>query len=515
MKKIKLKLSVAFTLLLSFVIISCSEDDDNTADIINPYVVSFNPTQGVEGVYTSSDLVLTFNESVIKGEGNITITTDVESGKQVIDMTSDAVTIGNVGRVVTINPQDFLSGRDYKVVISQGAVKDLAGNLFGGVSDSDMWEFKTGGNTGDLDAPEISTLYPADGVTDGTVVMLTLTFNEDVKTSAGNFVIYNASDVAVATIDAESEDVTVHGAEITIALTKALDFGTAYYVNFDAGVVKDVAGNPFAGITDKTTWNYTTTAGSGSELIVHMPFDGNLNDVSGNMFNAFLGQRENEDAVDVSFEQDATRGSVINFPAGAFAVLPKHDLLRPSETQDFSINLWVKIATGTDSDPVLIGNSDWGSGSNPGILLCTDDAHEYAPGNGTDHGWIVNLAGDPKNDFRMDWKAADTSPQAPSITDGEWHMITMVLDQVNKDLRVYLDGKEYRNDVEASYHDLSTISGPLYDVTKDYPWTIWEDATGKYNAGDDRRAALTGLMDELTIYNKALSADDIAALLSK
>ncbi|MFK5974720.1 MAG: Ig-like domain-containing protein [Flavobacteriaceae bacterium] len=502
----------ASILMVLTITISCSDDDELDGDIINPYVISYNPVSGVGGVDLSSDLVLTFDNIIEKGSGNITITADVPEATQVIDINSDQVTITNVGRILTINPQDFLSGRDYNIVIDAGIVKDTAGNLYFGMPDNEAWTFTSGGNAGDTEAPEIAQLLPMDDATDATVTSIKLTFNEDVKAGSGNIVVYDSSDVAVATVDIEGASVTIDGADIMVALIPSLSFGQDYYVKIEAGVIKDIAGNGFSGFTDATSWSFTTTAGSATDLVLHLPFDTDMKDISGNKFDAIIGATA---IADVEFIDDATRGQVVRFNAGAFATFPKHDLLRPSNTQDFSINLWIKLA-GTDSDPVIIGNKDWGSGGNPGWLLCTDDGHEYAPGNGTDHGWIINVAGNPKQDGnRLDWRAAACDPQAPSISDDVWHMATLVYDQTNGELSTYIDGVEFNSTTEPERTDLTQLAGSLYDEVNDYPLTLWEDGTGAYNAGDDRRAAMTGLMDELKYYNKALTIDEITALLSE
>jgi Big-like domain-containing protein/concanavalin A-like lectin/glucanase superfamily protein len=510
MKNIKSKLFYyifAGTALMLFAVnISCEKEEDEVGDIVNPYVISYNPVPGVGGVDLSSNLVLTFDDIIEIGTGSITITVaDVPSATQVIDVTSDKVTLSNVGRIMTINPQDFLSGREYKVVIEQGIVRDTIGNAYFGMPDGENWTFTSGGNPGDLDAPAIAELSPAAGSTDAAITSLGLSFNEDVKEGTGNITVYNGGGVAVATIDVEGGLLSIDGSSISIPLADPLNFGEGYYVIVDNGAIKDIAGNPFAGYADSGDWAFTTTAGSGSELVFHLPMDTDLKDDSGNKFDAVLGPTA---SAAVDFVDDATRGSVARFNAGAYAILPKHDLLRPSDTQSFSINLWLKLA-GTDSDPAIIANKDWGSGGNPGWLLCTDDGHEYAPGNGTDHGWIVNNAGNPKMDGnRMDWKAAGTTPQAPALSDDQWHMATMVWDQNNKVLEVYIDGVRYG---DTSY-DLSVLTGSLWDEVNDYPLTLWEDGTGGYNASDDRRAAMTGLMDELSYYNKVLTPDDIATL---
>ncbi len=492
--------------VLTLIAFSCKDDEESTGDIINPYVVSYNPVSGVDGVATNSNLILTFDDIVVKGEGNITITTDIEQGKQVIDVNSDAVTIGNVGRIMTINPSDFLSGRSYQVVLDAGLVKDLAGNSYFGMPDEEEWIFSTAGNTGDLEAPELESVFPVDDETAAPVFMLELTFNEPVRAASGSIIIYNSNDQPVLTIDAESGAVVANQSKLSITLPQSLEFGKNYYVKFDAGVIKDVAGNNFAGITDKTSWNFTTTAGSGSELVVHLPLDEDLGDVSGNRFDAVLGSTATANIV---FVEDATRGKVANFLPGAFAQLPRHDLLRPG-SESFSFNLWVKIP-GIASDPSIISNKDWSGGSNPGFVLCIDDGDTYVPGNGVEHGWLLNCADNPKT-ARVDWRAATCNPPAPALSDDAWHMVTVVFDRTAQELSVFIDGQEYGNSGVDTFSDLSLIPDELYDVNNDYPITLFEDGRGIYNAGSDTRSQMTGLMDELTIYNKALTANEVKTL---
>ncbi|HUH45503.1 MAG TPA: Ig-like domain-containing protein [Arenibacter sp.] len=492
-------------LILFTIIGSCDEavlKDD--LDITNPYVISYNPVSGVDGVALNSNLVITFDDIVFKGEGKIRITTDIEEANQIIDVNDAAVTLSNVNRVMTIKAQDFMSGREYQVVLDKGIVRDSVGNRYFGMPDNEIWKFKTGGNPDDTDAPELLATSPVNGDSGAGIFSFELQFNEDVKTGTGNFVIHDAvSDAVVHTIDALGEGITVKGKSITVKYPAPLAFGAAYYVQFGAGVVKDVAGNSYTGFADGTSLNFTTVAGSATDLVLHLPFDTDLRDVSGNKFDASLGATA---TAAVEFVNDPDRGSVIKFNAGSYATLPTHPLLRSvTPTDDFSVNFWVKTGA-IGSDPILIGNSDWSSGSNPGWLVCIDNADVYPA---TGKGWIVKAAPDPKGDFRFDWRASEVSPMAPGIADDQWHMITVVFDRTNAVLYVYRDGEEYK----IADQDISRLNnGPLYDVTTDYPINIWEDGKGVYNANSTTRMNLTGFMDDLRIYNKALTPLEVTDL---
>ncbi len=483
---------------------SCKEENDYTTDSSNPTVVSYFPVSGDEDVSLSGNLVLTFDEEVKIGEGSIIITCETDT--QEIDVNSDEVVIGDNERVITVDPEDFSADQVYSVEIEQGAFTDLMGNKYMGM-DTVEWTFTSRSEQTSMQVFEFS---PEDGSVDASLFNLSMTFTIDVeKGEEGNITIYNYEGDVVDEFAISDQSVTVSGKMVALRLSTLLDFSTGYYVNVDAGAIVDDNGNEFEGISDSTTWNFTTTEGSNSDLVVYIPFDDDFSDESGNQFDAYMGTTA---TVDPEFVYDDDRGKVVLFNSGSYAQLPKHDLLRPAEDQDFSCNLWVKLQ-GIGSDPAIFANSDWGSGSNPGILLCTDDGDTYTPG-GDGTGWIVNLAGSNEGSGRLDWKAKLSDPQAPSISDNEWHMVSMVLDQTNKTLHVYIDGTEYVSETASTY-DLSTLSGSLYDETNDYPFTLWEDGTGTYNSGSDTRKELSGYMDDLRIYNKALSKEEIESLFNK
>lgn len=109
----------------------------------------------------------------------------------------------------------------------------------------------------------------------------------------------------------------------------------------------------------------------------------------------------------------------------------------------------------------------------------------------------------------MDWRAGEMTPQAPALADEQWHMVTVVVNQATKILHVYIDGKEYFRENHATSRDLNTLTGALWDEVNDYPFTIWEDGTGVYNAGSDTRKMLDGYVDDIRYYNKALTAEEV------
>ncbi len=118
---------------------------------------------------------------------------------------------------------------------------------------------------GDSDPPTVSAYSPVDdasavGVNDN----LVLTFNEAVDAESGgnnDIVIKLTSDNSIfETIDAMDAKVTGSGtATITINPSGTFAANTGYYVQIGADAFDDAFGNSYAGISNTTTWNFTTS----------------------------------------------------------------------------------------------------------------------------------------------------------------------------------------------------------------------------------------------------------------
>lgn len=104
-------------------------------DATAPTVTTFSPADEAKSVAISANIVITFNEAVQVGTGNIVLKTS--AGETVA--TYNAANRANLsisGNTLTINPTANLSyNTAYKVEIAAGSIKDIAGNLYVGVSD--------------------------------------------------------------------------------------------------------------------------------------------------------------------------------------------------------------------------------------------------------------------------------------------------------------------------------------------------------------------------------------------
>jgi phosphodiesterase/alkaline phosphatase D-like protein len=126
------------------ILISAGAATDSTP----PGLSSLTPADNANSVAINSNLVVGFNELVQAGTGTITIfRASDNSAVEVIDIQDTVV----AGAGVTVNPSaDLEYETSYYVQISVGAIEDLAGNQFAGISDANTWNFTT------IEAPDLT-----------------------------------------------------------------------------------------------------------------------------------------------------------------------------------------------------------------------------------------------------------------------------------------------------------------------------------------------------------------------
>lgn len=131
---------------------------------------------------------------------------------------------------------------------------------------------------GEADNPTIVSLSPTDDATDvSPTTNLVITFSAAVDAEAGaanNIDIHKASDDSlIESIDAQDGKVTGGGTDtITIDPEATLEAGVGYYVLIGEDAFDDLDSNSFAGISDKTVWNFTIAAEGGGDSGSAFPF---------------------------------------------------------------------------------------------------------------------------------------------------------------------------------------------------------------------------------------------------
>lgn len=164
-------------------------------------------------------------------------------------------------------------------------------------------------------------------------------------------------------------------------------------------------------------------------------------------------------------------GTALDVQAGNSSVsVPNNSLFQFDSDTDFSVALWMRTNNWV-RDASLISTKDWDSGGNKGwnLALATDDK-----------GIDLNV-GDGSN--RADLQAGD-------INDGAWHHIAATFDRDGQ-VSLYIDGGLSQNASMSNVGDISNTLG----------LTIGADSENDYH--------FNGLIDEVSIWNKALSQAEI------
>ncbi len=223
-------------------------------DFTAPTASTLSPGDDATDVPVDSLISFSFDEPVQPGRGNIVLR-DAEGQVVASHAVGSSPLLSFAGDKVTLDlAADLIAGASYRVDVEAGAVLDLAGNAFAGLS---SYNFTTKPPP-DLTAPTVASFTPADGARDVAVAAnLVLRFSEPVSWGSGTIVLRNVATGAVVAqyAAANGAQVSLAGNLLTIDPAADLTLGTEYRLDLDLGVVKDAAGNPYAGTR---SYNFST-----------------------------------------------------------------------------------------------------------------------------------------------------------------------------------------------------------------------------------------------------------------
>lgn len=207
-------------------------------------------------------------------------------------------------------------------------------------------------------------------------------------------------------------------------------------------------------------------------LYLYLPLDnGSYADASGNDRTITTGG-------DVYGLDEGYYGNSMGFGDGYLSV-PDYS----PGTGDFSVSFWINTV-GTPNDPAIISNKDWTSGGNKGwVLTLRENDIKFNVGNGS--GSRRDITFELPSDYREGWM----------------HIILTVNHSENQ-IKLYYDFQEAAGTVGDGQK--MNISGVSFN--SNYPLNIGQDGTGNlfYH--------MSGAMDDIMIFNGALTDADVAAL---
>jgi arabinan endo-1,5-alpha-L-arabinosidase len=203
------------------------------------------------------------------------------------------------------------------------------------------------------------------------------------------------------------------------------------------------------------------------------PTDGKIPDLS--------GQGNNGEAVNVLWIADGHRGGAISLsPNDSHIRVPNNDSLNPPE---FTACAWIKTSR---------ADHYWRRIFDKGLFH---------------NGFDLTMAGDwtkwkPPSKFRgtVEFETLKTPETASkrSLADGQWHQIVATYDENDK--RLFVDGQ-----LESKRHR------PNVTLRNDFDLVIG-GFTDPDPTNDDPHASFNGSLDDVMMFNRALSADEVQTL---
>lgn len=224
---------------------------------IQPTIISLSPANGDIGVGKNEDLVIGMSTDAMRGSGNIYIKKmSDDSVAETIQAQSSKVTL--IGNVLTVNPSMTFSSEDkYYVEIEGEAIMNMSATPFMGISGNTTWAF----TVEDYQMPTAVTFMPPSAALEvSTQSNLYVYFDEDITTGSGNIeILHFGTDTQQQLIDASSSALSVSGNMLTINPPVDFTLNDYLYVLITSGTIQDLSGNPYAGLSAKTQWNFQAT----------------------------------------------------------------------------------------------------------------------------------------------------------------------------------------------------------------------------------------------------------------
>jgi hypothetical protein len=279
------------------------------------------------------------------------------------------------------------------------------------------------------------------------------------------------------------------------------------------GTYQLVASNSYGSVTSTPAALRLYAGSLTNSLVVHLTFDGNLNDTSGHGNNAtyqYNGASANPNptyaAGKIGNAFQVT--TIIDSSDYEYATLGYPTDLQFADTNDFSVSLWAKYTYQQDDIP-FISNKDWDSSSNPGWGIFTQGGGNYR----------VNVTGP---NLGADKYSQTDTPH--TLKDGNWHHIAVSIQKAPFGQSAFVYG--YLDGVLVSKHPMfvagtiDTSSLTLTDhqtsppvptlIQSQFAVNIGQDGTGVYT--DNHGGYLIALLDDLGVWRRALTANEVAGI---
>ncbi|GJL61425.1 MAG: hypothetical protein NPIRA04_00790 [Nitrospirales bacterium] len=285
---------------------------------------------------------------------------------------------------------------------------------------------------------------------------------------------------AIVTNPGSTGSSTLTGLESTLQAWSdgATNYGWAIISNDTNGWDVSSSENGTSNLRPKLTVEYRTTGGDTTTgLTGHWTFDANANDSSGNSYNGTLTNGASVDTTDLTDKVGAGKLSLDG--SNDYVNLSSH-VSNFSGLTEGTISAWVKT---TDTNEVIFSISN-NNEDDDAVALRIDSS-----GN-LEYRAYVNEAAE----LLVSSNAA--------INDGAWHHVAVAVNSSGNTL--YIDGQK----ADVTYGTGSASTDRFFDDVSG----LNDMRIGRNQSNDGSRWHFGGLIDDVRVYNAALSVADIAAV---
>lgn len=239
-------------------------------------------------------------------------------------------------------------------------------------------------------------------------------------------------------------------------------------------------------------------------LVVHLPFDGDLADKTGNIQAQAVNGADPTAAGKIgsgglkvwthksAADAEAAGESQYNYVKladPADGSLDPNSVLDVGTDVDFTVAMWVQLDT-WHGDPSFFSNKNWNSGGNVGYVLATDTDGHFQ--------WNYREAGSSRRDY----------DGAAGALAGGWHHIAVVFKR-DSNATTYIDGQQVDSRAIATF-DASQVWVPGA-LNAGLSVNIGQDGTGSYTDGANAWW-LNTTIDDFGFWRRALSGSEVGRI---
>jgi len=234
--------------------------DDTTLNFTtipsDPVLVKSSPINGATTFDSDNSIRLNFNETVVPGCGNVTISNGSDT-RTINIHDSNQIKFDYAG--ILINPTaDLQPDTNYSIRIDKGAIKDESGFSYAGISNDTTLSFSV---VADVTPPTLISSSPPEGGIQPSYLSLRFGFDDEIVLGSGNITISDGTNEIKVDINNTDQVQFTDGANFFLFLPQydPLAVGGNYSLTADEGIVLDNAGHPFAGIQDDAPLHFTVS----------------------------------------------------------------------------------------------------------------------------------------------------------------------------------------------------------------------------------------------------------------